>query len=52
MSSQHRFIRCIHGAAMALALAGLPAAAFAGKTSGNVAVTSDYLFRGVSQTSG
>lgn len=52
MSSQHRSIRCIRGAAMALALAGLPAAAFAGKTSGNVAVTSDYLFRGVSQTSG
>ena len=50
MSSQHRFIRCIRGAAMALVLAGSAATAHAGSTSGNVAVTSDYLFRGVSQT--
>ena len=50
MSSQHRFIRCIRGAAMALALAGSAATAHAGSTSGSVAVTSDYLFRGVSQT--
>ena len=50
MSSQHHFIRCIRGAAMALALAGSAATAHAGNTSGSVAVTSDYLFRGVSQT--
>jgi uncharacterized protein (TIGR02001 family) len=50
MSSQHRFIRCIRGAAMALALAGSAATAHAGSSSGSVAVTSDYLFRGVSQT--
>ena len=50
MSSQHRFIRCIRGAAVALALAGSAATAHAGSTSGSVAVTSDYLFRGVSQT--
>ena len=50
MSSQHRSIRCIRGAAMALAMAGSAATAHAGSTNSSVAVTSDYLFRGVSQT--
>src|SRR5690606_34996521 len=51
MSSLHRCIRSARGAATALALAGLAAASTAhAGTSGSVTVTSDYLFRGVTQT--
>ena len=51
MSSRTRSTRSLRGAAMALALASLAAATTAqAGTSGNVTVTSDYLFRGVTQT--
>ncbi|MFT4179677.1 MAG: TorF family putative porin [Thermomonas sp.] len=54
MSSHDRCTRTTHTirrAAMALALAGIAAASTAhAGTSGSVAVTSDYLFRGVTQT--
>ena len=49
---QNRLARSIRGALGALALSGLLAgAAHAGEFSGEVAVVSDYVFRGVSQTS-
>ena len=53
MSSQIRSTRSFRRAAMALALVGLAAASTAhAGTSGNVSVTSDYVFRGVSQSNG
>lgn len=51
MSSQTRSTRSFRATALALVLAGLAAApAVQAGTSGSVTVTSDYLFRGVTQT--